>query len=227
MRSVALALLAGLAVPAVAQTASPLHLIPMPREVTFKGDQPVTGFTVECPNCGPEDQFAASDLRDELAARGVPSGNGLRIVLQRLGQHPDPSFTPAMQPEGYTIASAPDALTLTGATGAGIFYAAQTLKQMIERQPNGSFVLHAAEIRDWPAMHYRGLSDDLSRGPVDTLEFQKKLDSARSPRTRRTCTRHTSRTRSSMPPTRCPRRRVAASPPMTRASWSPTRRNIT
>ena len=80
-----------------------------------------------------------------------------------------------MRPEGYTIAFAPGVLTLTGATGSGIFYAAQTVKQMIERSANGSFVLHAADIRDWPAMQYRGLSDDLSRGPVDTLEFQKKL----------------------------------------------------
>lgn len=80
-----------------------------------------------------------------------------------------------MRPEGYTIAAAPGVLTLTGATGSGVFYAAQTVKQMIERGANGSFVLHAADIHDWPAMQYRGLSDDLSRGPVDTLEFQKKL----------------------------------------------------
>ena len=147
----------------------------MPREVSLKGDQPVTGARVECPNCGEEDQFAATDLRDELAARGIPAGNGLRIVLQRLGQHPDASFTDAMKPEGYTIASEPGVLTLTGATGSGIFYAAQTVKQMIERTTNGSFVVHAADIHDWPAMQYRGLSDDLSRGPVDTLEFQKKI----------------------------------------------------
>ena len=30
-------------------------------------------------------------------------------------------------------------------------------------------------IRDWPAMKYRGLDDDLSRGPVTTLEFEKKM----------------------------------------------------
>jgi hypothetical protein len=36
-------------------------------------------------------------------------------------------------------------------------------------------VLHTAKIRDWPAMKYRGLDDDLSRGPVTTLEFEKKL----------------------------------------------------
>jgi hypothetical protein len=176
MRLFVLAVAAGLTAAAPAQTPStPLHLIPMPRQVTFKGDQPVTGVTVDCPNCGPEDQLAAGDLRDELSARGIPIGDGLRIVLQRLGQHPDTSFTAEMQPEGYTIASSPGVLTLTGATGSGVFYAAQTVKQMIERQPNNTFVLHAAEIRDWPAMHYRGLSDDLSRGPVDTLEFQKKL----------------------------------------------------
>jgi len=36
-------------------------------------------------------------------------------------------------------------------------------------------VLHTANIRDWPAMKYRGLDDDMSRGPITTLEFQKKL----------------------------------------------------
>ncbi|HVG26824.1 MAG TPA: family 20 glycosylhydrolase, partial [Acidobacteriaceae bacterium] len=157
------------------QPASAPHLIPIPRELSPKGDQAVTGVTVECVSCGPEDQFGADDLRDALAERGVPAGGGLRIVMQRLAQHPDPSFTEAMKPEGYTIVSKPGVLTLTGASAAGLFYAAQTAKQMIERQINGGLVLHAADIHDWPAMKYRGLHDDLSRGPVDTLEFQKKI----------------------------------------------------
>ena len=147
----------------------------MPREVAYKSDQPVASVTVACPNCGAEDQFAAGDLRDTLAARGLPGGDGLHIVLERLGQYPDASFTDAMRPEGYTIAYADNTLTLTGATAAGVFYAAQTAKQMIERQTDGSFILHAADIHDWPALKTRGLSDDLSRGPIDSLEFQKKL----------------------------------------------------
>ncbi|HEY1610873.1 MAG TPA: family 20 glycosylhydrolase [Paraburkholderia sp.] len=176
MRFVTLAAFVGLTVAAVAQTTpSPLHLIPMPREVTFKADVPITGVKIECRGCGAEDQFAADDLRDTLAARGVPTGDGLHIFLERLGQHPDAGFTEEMRPEGYTIAYAEGKLTLTGATASGVFYAAQTAKQMIERELSGSFVLHAADIRDWPAMKYRGLDDDMSRGPLDTLEFQKKI----------------------------------------------------
>lgn len=85
-----------------------------------------------------------------------------------------------MRPEGYTITFTSDTLTLTAATSAGLFYAAQTTKQLIEASASSapkssSFVLHAANIHDWPAMRYRGLHDDLSRGPVDTLDFQKHL----------------------------------------------------
>ncbi len=158
-------------------------LIPMPREIAGVEEIPVSSVTVVCAGCDADDTFAANDLRETLADRGVPTGVGLKIVLRRLAEHPDASFTEEMRAEGYTIRYDAKTLTLTGATAAGVFYAAQTAKQMITRWPlqpacSGvceGFVLHAAEIHDWPAMRYRGLHDDLSRGPVDTLEFQKKL----------------------------------------------------
>lgn len=158
---------------AAASTSAQIHLIPIPREVTAKGDQPISGIQVLCEGGDAEDNFAANDLRQTLADRGFPtdSGIGLRITLKRSGA----GFTAPMQDEGYTIASGPGTLTLTGATAAGVFYAAQTAKQLITLDASGRPVLHAADIRDWPALRYRGLHDDLSRGPVDTFEFQKKL----------------------------------------------------
>ncbi len=156
---------------------TPLHLIPMPRDVTPKGDQPLpNGVQIVCAGCDADDSFAAHDLQSTLEERGVRSeGSGLRIVLDRLARHRDASFTTAMQPEGYTIIYTPGTLTLTGATAEGVFYAAQTAKQLFGVDAEGRPVLHAADIHDWPVLRYRGLSDDLSRGPVDTLEFQKKL----------------------------------------------------
>ena len=162
---------------AAAGAQAPLHLIPMPREVTPKGDQPLTGgVQIVCSGCDAEDTFAASDLRQTLSERGIRTGgSGLRVVLQRLAGHPDSRFTAVMQAEGYTITSTLGTLTLTGATAEGVFYAAQTAKQLIGKDLGGGTVLHAADIRDWPVLRYRGLSDDLSRGPVDTLAFQEKL----------------------------------------------------
>jgi hexosaminidase len=153
----------------------------MPRQISALPDQPLTnGVTIVCTACDADDQFAADDLRQNLADRGIPTSGSLRIVLQRLASHPDPTFTDAMKPEGYTIAFADNTLTLTGATPEGVFYAAQTAGQLIERTlPDAhgayTFVLHPATIHDWPAMRYRGLSDDQSRGPVNTLAFDKKL----------------------------------------------------
>jgi hexosaminidase len=172
MRLRHIATLLAIALPAASQT--PLHLIPMPRQITQLADQTIASATVVCNACENDDLFAAQDLRQTLADRGLPTGSALKIVLQRLAAHPDATFTAAMQPEGYTIDATTGTLTLTGATPAGVFYAAQTAKQLIV-ETNGTFTLHAANIHDWPAMQYRGLSDDLSRGPIDTLDFQKKL----------------------------------------------------
>lgn len=170
---------------ASAQTS--LKLIPLPREVETVADRPLPhGVRIHCQACAPgsatdaaaeaDDEFAAADLTATLQARNIPVADvgGFQIELTRLANHPVADFTDEMKPEGYVIASTPTSLTVIAATATGLFYGAQTVKQMI--QGNGSTaVLHAANIRDWPAMKYRGLGDDLSRGPITTLEFQKRL----------------------------------------------------
>jgi hypothetical protein len=75
--------------------------------------------------------------------------------------------------EAYGIAPASGGLTVTAATGAGIFYGSQTVKQLI-RGSGKDTVLLVPTIRDWPAMAHRGLSDDWSRGPLPNMEFVKR-----------------------------------------------------
>ncbi|HEY5329610.1 MAG TPA: glycoside hydrolase family 20 zincin-like fold domain-containing protein [Acidobacteriaceae bacterium] len=164
-----------LAVTAQTPQPVPVPLIPVPREYHVQPDRPLLhGVQIVCTGCDAEDQFAAGDLRDTLAKRGVPTDEsaGLPIRLQR---NANLNLADAAKPEGYTITAASNGITLSGATAEGVFYAAQTFKQMIEDTGGRNFVLHAADIRDWPAMKYRGLDDDMSRGPIDTLEFQKKV----------------------------------------------------
>ena len=157
---------------ALGASAQTLHLIPMPRELHPGATQPLPqGLRLNCASCfnDPADNFTVQDLAQSFAARAIPTTGAFTIQLTRVQ-----NFSDEMKPEGYTITPGPNSLTLAASTSAGLFYAAQTLKQLIEHDGSAA-VLHLASIRDWPAMKYRGLHDDLSRGPVPTLDFQKKL----------------------------------------------------
>lgn len=182
-------LFAALSVSAVAQ--SPLKLIPTPRELQPGMVQPLSqGIQVTCASpCSAEDSFAVDDLKGYLTSQGITvnSTSPVNILVVRYGspisksiltdatpgKKPQADFPAQMKAEGYAIIPDGKGLAITAASGSGIFYALQTTKQLITGYGPAA-TLHAVTIRDWPAMQYRGLSDDLSRGPFPTFEFQKK-----------------------------------------------------
>ena len=147
-------------------------VIPIPREFHPLPDHPIPqGVRITCLGCDSEDQFTADDLTQTLQSRTIPTAGPYTIQLSR---SPLPTLPPAALPEGYEITASPNTLTIAAPTPAGLFYGVQTVKQLITG--NGpQAILHPATIRDWPAMKYRGLHDDLSRGPIPTLAFQKHL----------------------------------------------------
>jgi hexosaminidase len=171
-----------------------LPLIPVPREVRPMAVQPLaSGVQINCSApCPTEDIFAIEDLKNYLAAQGIAvnSTSPVNILVTRYGApisksiYADASqgkvsgaagseFPAEMKAEGYAIIPDGKGLAITAASDAGLFYALQTVKQLFMGSGTNA-TLHTAVIRDWPAMKYRGLDDDLSRGPVPTLEFQKK-----------------------------------------------------
>ena len=175
-RRLARLIAANLAAVTIAAHPQALHLIPLPREVAAAARQAIPqGIRITCASCftDHEDEFTAQDLTQSLAVRSIPATGSFTVTLSRVTSLA--GLPPEAQPEGYTITPAGSAgLTLAAATPAGLFYAAQTLKQLIEGDGQAA-VMHLATIRDWPAMKYRGVHDDLSRGPVPTLEFQQQL----------------------------------------------------
>ena len=160
-------------------------LIPQPREFTARTDLSlIGGARVLAPGGDAEDRFAAQDLRDQLRARGIHSGvasTAVRIELlrddtvlaRRILRREHLTFETPMLPEGYVLVTAGHEAYIIGHTAAGVYYGAQTLLQLVQTG-KGDPVLIGASIRDWPAMRWRGIDDDLSRGPVPTLEFQEK-----------------------------------------------------
>lgn len=171
--------------PQTALASSSPAIVPQPRELHPGDVIPLDdSVSVQADAAHPEDVFAARNLVDTLTRRGVRADFGgtatVRIEMLRLDSprarqllaHAHLKFVPAMHDEGYALV--PDGHTLCDIadTAAGIFYGAQTIKQLIVGDA-GHRALQEATIRDWPAMKYRGMDDDLSRGPVPTLDFQE------------------------------------------------------
>ena len=181
-------LLAGAGAPAqTAAAATPscadLRLVPAPRECTAVQAIPIGGigfFVTSEKNT--EDQFAVEDLIETSLGKRTVREDAPFIRLERaesaaaqalLAEH-HLTFDAAMHDEGYIIV--PDGqggLAVIAETSAGIFYGAQTVKQLI-RGSGEDAVLLAPTLRDWPAMAHRGLSDDWSRGPMPTMEFLER-----------------------------------------------------
>ncbi|HXI33972.1 MAG TPA: glycoside hydrolase family 20 zincin-like fold domain-containing protein, partial [Gemmatimonadales bacterium] len=162
-------------------------LIPQPREYAALADIPLRGGVAISPGATPEDRFTVQTLSDGLRARGVRvvaagTVGAVPIVLARTATVAARQllaarhlvFDSTMHDEGYVLVAAGGGrVTIVAATGAGLFYGAQTLLQLVAGE-GGRGRIRGAVIRDWPAMRYRGFQDDLSRGPVPTLDYQKR-----------------------------------------------------
>lgn len=75
--------------------------------------------------------------------------------------------------QGYSLIIKKDSILIAGNTKAGVYYGIQTLKQLLRGNRNSQF-LQGVRIIDWPDLKYRGILDDISRGPVPTMEFMKQ-----------------------------------------------------
>lgn len=70
-------------------------------------------------------------------------------------------------------------IRITAADSAGAFYAFATLAQLAERNADGVWRVPCVHVVDAPALQWRVLSDDVSRGPLPTMRyFQERIRTA-------------------------------------------------
>ncbi|MDY0075838.1 MAG: glycoside hydrolase family 20 zincin-like fold domain-containing protein [Bacteroidales bacterium] len=75
--------------------------------------------------------------------------------------------------EAYILHITADNIQIISQTDAGLFYGIQTLKQLIKSNSKGNKI-PCLTIYDFPDIAVRAWQDDISRGPIPTLEMMKK-----------------------------------------------------
>lgn len=71
--------------------------------------------------------------------------------------------------EGYVLVLNNSQQFIAAYSEAGLFYGLQTLKQLLRAGWNTELM-----IADWPSLPYRMIYDDISRGPISTVEYIRK-----------------------------------------------------
>src|SRR6059058_2973655 len=167
-----------------------IQVIPKPKQVNVGDGRFEIGRETRIvlgDNKSVEDRFAAEDLIDDLKttanfALSIGKGKPRRQIV--IGRLELPSITQALKrngveppatltDEGYVILANADQVIVAGKTNAGTFFGMQTLKQLVRGEGAGASI-PAVKIIDWPTMRWRGVSDDISRGPVPTVDYIKK-----------------------------------------------------
>ena len=174
---------------AVVNAQSNPQIIPAPKQLTVsEGIFTLSRDTrvVLADNKSAEDRFAAQDFIDDLKTSASVSlaigGKSRHEIL--FGRFDTASIAQALQrnaiqipdqlsDEGYVIFSNANEVIVAGKTSVGAFYGMQTLKQLVRGEGPNAFV-PAVKIVDWPAMRWRAVSDDISRGPVPTVDYIKR-----------------------------------------------------
>ncbi|MEZ4829881.1 MAG: glycoside hydrolase family 20 zincin-like fold domain-containing protein [Bacteroidia bacterium] len=73
--------------------------------------------------------------------------------------------------EGYALLVSSKQVLIAGNTPAGVFYGLQTFLQLRQAYYPGH--IPCMKITDWPAFSFRGVMDDISRGPLPSMDFMK------------------------------------------------------
>ncbi len=148
-----------------AALATSLHLLPRPQNVQML---PCSSAAFPAPRTVPSgfDEAARTELDERWGALGIgrlrtaPSGSAA-ITVRRDGSLPA---------QAYRLTVLDGRASIESSDAAGAFYGAMTLAQLPVRS-GGAWQIPCVAIEDRPALQWRILSDDVSRGPLPTMRY--------------------------------------------------------
>lgn len=176
-------------------TAQSVSIIPAPQSVTVKNlDLKLSSSTrIVIGSDSPGMEFIAEQVNEGLASLkesrmkvtaegsvrkltsnfiyiGRPSDEyGKGFLAERKGK-----LTPEMKAEGYFLDVDAKGIVIIAESEKGMMYGAMSLVQLM-RLEKRSVVVPGVTISDHPLQKLRGITDDISRGQISTLENFKKI----------------------------------------------------
>jgi hexosaminidase len=170
-------------------------IIPTPQQVLSKNltFEILAGVVIILGPNTENDRFAAQQINDELARWGRPAlnvvdfkglspwpkkfifiGSAQTEIGQKLLVNRNGTLSPEMSEEGYFLDVDANGIVIIGASDKGRYYGVMSLLQLMRREKT-SVIVGGVTVTDFPLLKMRGVSDDISRGQVSTVENFKKI----------------------------------------------------
>ena len=179
--------------PATRDQGHALHLLPAPQEIeVVSGAKPFAlGRDVPvalCDEATEGDELTARDLRDGIQAVtgaalqlefGVPAGRAIVLgipkrdaELAELCKKSGIEIDPRIGDQGYLLHVTPDRIVLAANASVGLFYAVQTLRQLVDPATK---TVPCVKIRDWPDLPQRWVMYDVARFQTIDVKYCKRI----------------------------------------------------
>ncbi|HVR47453.1 MAG TPA: glycoside hydrolase family 20 zincin-like fold domain-containing protein [Candidatus Binatia bacterium] len=154
----------------LAVAAALLHLVPRPARIENLPCPPNGSAVARSISAG-FDAAARSEIDERWGALGI---GRLRSTASREATI-SVGRDATLAPQAYRLTVRSGRARIESADAAGAFYAAMTLAQL-PVHAQGAWTMPCVRIEDRPALQWRILSDDISRGPLPTMRyFQERI----------------------------------------------------
>jgi hexosaminidase len=145
-------------------TAAAPHLIPRPAHVALEGCRVPAATLLSAPSGF--DPAAREEIDERWKALGIGTLRVARHAASAIQTRRDAS----LGAQAYRLTVDARGAVIESSDAAGAFYAAMTLAQLPARGAGG-WSVPCVRIVDRPALRWRILSDDVSRGPLPTMRY--------------------------------------------------------
>ena len=161
------------------------HILPTPQQVEFTegyftwDDNVVLTYDASDAEINQIVTMFRNDLdqisgRKVLFSRGVIKGMHFIELVKT-----DHLGVSENEDQAYRLTVNSNFIRLEATTNTGLFYATQSLKQLYRyaylKSPNNAIVIASMTITDWPNFKVRAWQDDISRGPIVSMHYLKRL----------------------------------------------------